>query len=120
MKKENMQPMVDFKEIAPLIEKAMEYQNKGYGTVFIRLFGHTEHMAIHLHPYGWVAGTRAEHSIYLPLDTECNEQDVELRIHDIQYIMDTQLTVEQHESILAHNKERAEKEEYERLKEKYG
>lgn len=117
-----MQPMVDFKEIAPLIEKAMEYQNKGYGTVFVYLQGHIAKLSIDLCPHGWSFSKLPDHELWIYLtvgDGFCKE-DVQQRITDIQYIMDTQLTVEQHEAMVQRINEEFERKQYEKLKEKFG
>lgn len=121
--KENMKPLVYASLIQPLISKAMEYQTKGYGTAFIFLHGHCSKIDIDLYPYGWSLTTHSQekHNLYLDIDEE-NFDKIRLDnvINRIDEIMKNHLTEQEHAEVLNKKQLEQEREQYEKLKLKFG
>lgn len=121
MAKGNMKVMAKFNLLKPLLEKAMEYQNKGYGTVFIDIHGHITNLEIDIHPFGWCSQNGAEYTFNINISNESfSEVKVGYIIQEIQDLMDNSVTAEDYEEKQRLIKEDSDRKKYEELKKKFG
>lgn len=119
-----MQVMAGINLLQPLLDKAMEYQNEGYGTVFIDIHGQCATLDIRIFEFGWsfssISGDCKTFTIHLSEEDGFTIDRVNEVIDELQELMDTSVTIEEHVKEQEAIKAERERKQYEELKLKYG
>lgn len=116
-----MPKMIEFKELQPLIKKCYEFQNKGYGTVFIHISGHVGTIDISLHTHGWVASSDADFENSLNIEADSRfKSDIQKAIQRVTVFMRNLETKEKKDARIKKWIEDSERKRYEALKKKFG
>lgn len=116
-----MPKMIEFKELQPLLKKCYEFQNKGYGTVFINLSGHVGDVDISLHTHGWISHSDGDFNNSLNIKADSKfKSDIQATIGRIERFMYDMETKEQRDARIKKVNEDAERKRYEELKQKFG